>query len=113
MYVVHRIHIVVTGYYSKPNYVGHFYPQRYVTLVLSLSDVEEGGETVFPFSNATYGGVGSSSEIKDQPMMDECSKGLAIPPKKGRGILFYSQTPQGDEDLLSRHGSTHLICRWH
>lgn len=84
--------------YPKPSSIVHFYPQRFVTLVLSLNNVQSGGETVFPYSNQRPHSTNYVSTMKG------CSKGLAIPPRYLRSILFYSQTPDGKEDPISRHG---------
>ena len=72
-----------------------------MTLLLSLSDVTAGGETVFPFAlNQSR----TDDEYNADNIMPECSKGLAIQPKKLQGVLFYSQTGENEEDLISRHG---------
>uniref|UniRef100_M4D584 Prolyl 4-hydroxylase alpha subunit domain-containing protein n=1 Tax=Brassica campestris TaxID=3711 RepID=M4D584_BRACM len=49
---------------------------------VSRSDVDEGGETVFPMS----------------------SSGLSVSPKKGDAVLFWNNRPDGSQDPSSLHG---------
>lgn len=96
--------------YKVPKYVKHFHPQRYVTLFMYLNNQTKiGGETVFPFALDRF----SDEEIV-RDGMDECSKGLAVPPRGLRASLFYTQTPEGDIDDMSRHGGCppHEGTKW-
>lgn len=54
--------------------------QRVATIIMFLTDIPEGGETIFP-------------EV-----------GIKIPPRRGNGILFFNMTPDHQLDRLSRHG---------
>ncbi|KAL0479459.1 prolyl 4-hydroxylase [Acrasis kona] len=54
--------------------------QRYATMIIYLSDVEEGGETTFPNINK------------------------AIKPEKGDALLFYDMKPTCEVDHLTLHG---------
>ncbi|RHY13272.1 hypothetical protein DYB28_014819 [Aphanomyces astaci] len=85
-------------HYTMPTVVKHFVPNRFVTLFMYLNDVDEGGETVFPFSKDRL-----VTDI-DRTGMEECSEGLAVPPTKLHASLFYVQTPDQEVDVMSRHG---------
>ncbi|XP_017238457.1 probable prolyl 4-hydroxylase 9 isoform X2 [Daucus carota subsp. sativus] len=69
------------------------------SFLLYLSDVEEGGETMFPYEN------GLNYDNYDP---DACA-GLKVKPRKGDGLLFYSLYPNGTIDKASLHGSCPVI----
>uniref|UniRef100_A0A0D3HF84 procollagen-proline 4-dioxygenase n=1 Tax=Oryza barthii TaxID=65489 RepID=A0A0D3HF84_9ORYZ len=76
--------------------------QRIATLL--ISDVEEGGETIFPSSKANS----SSSPFYNE--LSECAKkGLAVKPKMGDALLFWSMRPDGSLDATSLHGGCPVI----
>uniref|UniRef100_A0A7S2SMZ4 Prolyl 4-hydroxylase alpha subunit domain-containing protein n=1 Tax=Mucochytrium quahogii TaxID=96639 RepID=A0A7S2SMZ4_9STRA len=76
---------------------------RHVTMLPYLSSVEEGGETVFPYST-DKGLFGDASELV-RPGMEACSKGIYVPPIKGAAAIFYHTTPDSrEQDQLSTHG---------
>jgi prolyl 4-hydroxylase len=68
-----------------------------------LSDVEEGGETVFPDSKVKP----SEEEAKG---FSECGRqGVAVKPRKGDALLFWSAKPSGDLDASSLHAGCPVI----
>lgn len=73
---------------------------RVATVLMYLSTVEEGGETVFPAADAKVSGPGWS---------DCARRGLAVKPTKGAAVLFYSLKPDGTTDPKSLHGSCPVI----
>ncbi|XP_059594647.1 probable prolyl 4-hydroxylase 9 isoform X4 [Vitis vinifera] len=59
------------------------------TFLVYLSDVEEGGETMFPFEN----GLNMDKDYDFQRCI-----GLKVKPHQGDGLLFYSMFPNGTID---------------
>ncbi|KAK9670298.1 hypothetical protein RND81_13G192300 [Saponaria officinalis] len=69
------------------------------SFLLYLTDVEEGGETMFPYENDN---IDLNYDYK------QCI-GLKIKPRKGDGLLFYSVFTNGTIDPTSLHGSCPVI----
>ncbi|XP_039064281.1 probable prolyl 4-hydroxylase 3 isoform X2 [Hibiscus syriacus] len=78
--------------------------QRMATMLMYLTDVEEGGETIFP---------AAKGNVSDVPWWDELSecgkKGLAVKPKMGNALLFWSMKPDATVDPSSLHGGCPVI----
>ena len=63
------------------------------------SEVEEGGETVFPLAK------GNISDVPWWNELSQCGKeGLSVLPKKRDALLFWSMRPDGSLDPSSLHG---------
>jgi prolyl 4-hydroxylase len=103
---------------------------RYATILLYMSQVESGGETVFEKAWP----VGATDQHKTKPIKDtirelresgqidlltegsweeslaaKCRTRLVVEPKPGRAVLFYSQHPNGTVDKASLHGACPVL----
>ncbi|MCO5567445.1 hypothetical protein L7F22_021136 [Adiantum nelumboides] len=74
--------------------------QRMASFLLYLSDVEDGGETMFPFEG--FRNMNGKYDYK------QCI-GLRVKPRQGDALLFYSMYPNGTFDKTSLHGSCPVI----
>lgn len=86
---------------------------RHTTVLVYLSDVEEGGETVFPLLPPAAGQEGDAS-------LSECAaKHLAVKPRKGTALLWRNLTPEGQLEPRSLHagcpvikGTKYALAKW-
>lgn len=77
------------------NFIQYGRRNRMITVFWYLSNVEEGGETIFPRA----GGA-------PPPMsMANCDVGLKVKPSRGKVIIFYSLKADGSLDPMSLHGA--------
>lgn len=105
---------------------------RYATILLYLSGVEDGGETVFTQAKpigpdarviskkqaeAETSAYLDSKNLTDlfpqdtwqRNMIVECRSRMAVKPVKAEAVLFYSQFPDGRADRLSVHGGCPVL----
>ncbi|KAI5661179.1 hypothetical protein M9H77_20502 [Catharanthus roseus] len=83
-----------------PAHYGPQYNQRVASFLVYLTDVEEGGETAFPYENDSN---------KDIVIDYNGCLGLKVKPRQGDGLLFFSLLPNGTIDKKSLHGSCPVI----
>ncbi|KAF3444728.1 hypothetical protein FNV43_RR14421 [Rhamnella rubrinervis] len=76
---------------------------RVATVLMYLSNVEKGGETIFPNSESKM------SQPKGDDMSDCAKNGYAVKPEKGDALLFFSLHPDATTDSNSLHGSCPVI----
>ncbi|CAI5504076.1 unnamed protein product [Closterium sp. Naga37s-1] len=74
---------------------------RVATVLMYLTTVEAGGETVFPNAQPRPPTDATASEC--------ANRGLAVKPQKGDALLFYSLHPDGTTDQSSLHASCPVI----
>ena len=96
-YDAHHDYFDPESYRSDPNtlkLIENGKKNRFATVFWYLTDVEDGGHTIFPRA----GGLRELS-------FTDCSSGLKVKPQKGKVIIFYSLDASGARDPSSLHGA--------
>lgn len=84
---------------------------RYATVLLYLSEVEEGGETTLPLATA----LDEAAQTLDNPSLCASRMGIAIKPVKGDALLFFDmdiQATKGDRFALHASCPTLKGTKW-
>ncbi|CAL0330686.1 unnamed protein product [Lupinus luteus] len=80
---------------------------RYATVLMYLTDVTKGGETVFPLAEEAPRRRGSETSNND---LSECAKkGIAAKPRKGDALLFFNLHTNSTPDTSSLHAGCPVI----
>uniref|UniRef100_A0A1D1YZN9 procollagen-proline 4-dioxygenase n=1 Tax=Anthurium amnicola TaxID=1678845 RepID=A0A1D1YZN9_9ARAE len=89
------------NYYNQSNlaFGGH----RMAAILMFLSNVTLGGETIFPMSEMKDG------QVKDSTWSPCASTGYAVKPVKGNAILFFTLYPDATPDESSFHGGCMVL----
>jgi len=75
-------------------------------MLMYLTSVDEGGETVFPSAQS----AGQYDSSMQRGKLSRCAqRGVAYHPRRGDAVLFWSLKPDGNLDPSSLHGSCPVI----
>jgi hypothetical protein len=111
-----------THYYSHHDYSERYEANPYyaaggnrlLTVLYYLNDVNEGGETRFPFANSslvteqvrsTYG-----DHVVGRHVCGDDAPGLRIRPKRGRAVMFYNLLEEKQQEGVGDPLSLHVGC---
>lgn len=102
---IHQEDMQVLRYANGQKYGAHYdvledNTPRIATVLMYLTDVEQGGETAFPVNSQWI-----DRELAERHgPWSNCAKGhVAVKPKKGTAMLFFSLKPDGTADEASMH----------
>ncbi|KAG1347556.1 Prolyl 4-hydroxylase 2 [Cocos nucifera] len=76
---------------------------RFATVLMYLSNVKKGGETIFPSAE------GAVSQYEDETWSECARAGYAVKPDKGDALLFFSLHTDATVDPKSLHGSCPVV----
>jgi prolyl 4-hydroxylase len=86
-------------FYSDSAWFEYGHNNRFITVFWYLTDVDKGGETIFPRANGL-----------PQPLdMWSCERGLKVKPERGAVIFWYSLHPNGNTDPNGLHGACPVV----
>lgn len=80
-----------------PKEYGKMFSQRIATVLFYLTDVEEGGETIFKWE-------GKDADVNGYIDYAKCDKGMKYLPRAGDALLFFSVNPDNELDKHALHG---------
>ena len=92
-------------YTKSPDIMGMIdqgHTNRLANIFAYLSDVEEGGETIFPRTQEL---AGRQPHTLSHKMCEEVKGGLRSKPELGKVLLFYILHPNGNIDQDALHGA--------
>ncbi|MQM13105.1 hypothetical protein Taro_046030 [Colocasia esculenta] len=94
----------------EPHYDTYYDPQtltlgghRIATVLMYLSNVTRGGETIFPMSEM------KDSQVKDNTWSPCASTGYAVKPVRGNAVLFFNLYPDATPDDKSSYGGCMVL----
>ncbi|CAE7876368.1 P4H4 [Symbiodinium necroappetens] len=94
-YAAHTDNFDPQYYQNSVDYIDKGHRNRLLTVFWYLTNVSQGGQTLFPRAHA----------LPQPEDMHSCEKGLKVQPEIGAVLLWYSLRPNGNSDPNSLHAS--------